>query len=394
MYNIEKISNRIYRDAPWNISVEDRLAKITGAKKNGKRTVGYIYPQFDSSTFRYRGYNVCESLDYSFEWGGAWFQLNELDCIKKNISEFDLIILIRCPWTEKLEDFVRGVKKYGLIVGYDIDDLVYKPKYFEYLAAALGFSQDYEYNFWHGLMYRNEKCIELCDSLITTNEYLADYLRKDFDKQCYVIPNYLNMLQQEVSDEYLRAKMSLKSEDYYEIGYFSGSPTHAKDLQVALPAIETFFNENKNARLKIVGYMEIADKYSYLVNEGRIIFKPFTSMTGLQYEQATVDVNIVPLLNNVFSNCKSELKYFESAIVGTATLATPTYAYAHAIEYGDNGYLCNNEEEWYANLRKVYEKPFTDKDMLSLSQKSLDKYSSIRMTMWVENILEKIVEIK
>lgn len=394
MYDIEEIQNRIYRDAPWDILFQDRVDRVKRAKELGKKVVGYLYPKFDSSTFRYRGYNICESLDYSFEWGGAFFQCDEIDRLEDCLDIFDVFVIIRCPWDEKLEKFIKSLKKDDVLVGYDVDDLVYHPKYYSELASALGLSEDYELNFWHGLMYRNMLITQMCNFLITTNDYLANYLKADFDIPCYVIPNYLNQLQEEVSSEYLNRKKNLKSENWFEIGYFSGSPTHAKDLQMAMPAIETFLNEKKNSRLKIVGYMELKNEYSYLVNDNRIVFESFKSMTGLQLEQAKVDVNIVPLINNTFSNCKSELKYFETAIVGTMTLATPTYAYSKAINDGINGYFCKDEEEWYRNLCRVYEKEQTAEDMKKLSEAALARYSNTVMTKYVEDILNLIIKEK
>ena len=73
----------------------------------------------------------------------------------------------------------------------------------------------------------------------------------------------------------------------------------------------------------------------------------------MQREQAKVDINIVPLVNNEFSNCKSELKYFETAIVGTPTCATPSFTYSSAIENGENGYLCE-KGEWLRAFEKLY----------------------------------------
>jgi len=66
-----------------------------------------------------------------------------------------------------------------------------------------------------------------------------------------------------------------------------------------------------------------------------------------------VDANIVPLVNNTFTNCKSELKYFEAAIVNTVTFATPIFSYNSCIEDGINGYLCK-EGEWYEKIAKYF----------------------------------------
>jgi hypothetical protein len=65
-----------------------------------------------------------------------------------------------------------------------------------------------------------------------------------------------------------------------------------------------------------------------------------------------VEINLVPLQDNVFTNCKSELKWFEGAIVGTLTVATPTYTYRHAIEHGRTGWLVPSQQ-WLSVLRDI-----------------------------------------
>ena len=70
----------------------------------------------------------------------------------------------------------------------------------------------------------------------------------------------------------------------------------------------------------------------------------------LQKLVAWVGLNLVPLQYNTFTNCKSELKYFEAAIVGTQTIASPTYTYARAIQDGENGYLAQ-AHQWLNRIR-------------------------------------------
>ena len=57
---------------------------------------------------------------------------------------------------------------------------------------------------------------------------------------------------------------------------------------------------------------------------GRVVREPFVDFIELQRKIAEVDVNLVPLVNNEFSNCKSELKFYEASIVGTVTCAAPS----------------------------------------------------------------------
>ncbi len=63
-----------------------------------------------------------------------------------------------------------------------------------------------------------------------------------------------------------------------------------------------------------------------------------------------VELNLAPLQDNRFTNCKSELKYFEAAITGTLTIASPTYAFRNALRDGENGFLAN-DTEWETKIR-------------------------------------------
>jgi glycosyltransferase involved in cell wall biosynthesis len=66
---------------------------------------------------------------------------------------------------------------------------------------------------------------------------------------------------------------------------------------------------------------------------------PLQDFLNLQRLIAEVEVNIAPLQDNSFTNCKSELKFFEAAICGTPTLATPTFTFRNSIVDGKTGCL-------------------------------------------------------
>jgi hypothetical protein len=68
----------------------------------------------------------------------------------------------------------------------------------------------------------------------------------------------------------------------------------------------------------------------------------------------SVEINLVPLQDNVFTNCKSELKYFEAAVVGTVSVATPTFTLGRAIRHAETGFLAR-AHEWYDVLAAAVE---------------------------------------
>lgn len=388
MFNVEK-STKYYRTKPWKNSYQDRLEVLKKAKKLNKKTVSFVYPIFDSSTFRYRGYNVSETLEYSFWWAGSYFCGKDVKALETELEYIDVLALIRCDWDAETEQLIASAKSKGIPVVYDVDDLIYDPKYMPTVIKTLGLDKQREWNFWFGLTYRNYLIASKCDAFITTNGYLAEYLEKDFEKPCYIIQNYLNWTQENVSKTYFEQKQMMQPDKPFEIGYFSGSNTHVKDLMIAMPDIEKLMKTYDDVVLKIVGYMDLPEKYDYLVEENRIKFVPFQTFVGLQYEQAKVDVNIVPLVNNEFSNCKSELKYFETAIVGTITCATPTYTYKNAITHGDNGYLCE-KGEWFDVLEKLYLEGVSPEKQAYIQQRALEVYGNKNQLKHVESVFDRI----
>ena len=58
-------------------------------------------------------------------------------------------------------------------------------------------------------------------------------------------------------------------------------------------------------------------------------------------------MNLAPLeVGNAFCEAKSELKFFEAALVGVCTVASPTDPFARAMRHGETGLLAATTEEW------------------------------------------------
>ena len=79
-----------------------------------------------------------------------------------------------------------------------------------------------------------------------------------------------------------------------------------------------------------------------------------TSLTRLPEEIARFDVNIAPLeVGNVYCEAKSELKYFEAALVGVPTVASPTQPFQNAIVDGVTGFLADDPTSWQRSLEAL-----------------------------------------
>lgn len=390
MYNI-KLYN-IINETPWEVSFSQRVAHMLEMKKMGLKVVCYLYESADTSTFRYRVYNMCQALEVGLEWRGIYFFDRELENIYQFIDYMDVVIVCRFRWNSRIDKIIDFFHENHKIVAFDTDDMIYNEKYIPYIMNTLAVQETEErLNYWFSYINRISAVEKKCDVLTTTNKYLADVMQRDLNKKVYITQNFLNRIQLEVSDAYYLQKKQQCSEDEFVIGYFSGTPSHINDFRVVAPELKQLLEENENIKLRIVGFMEIPAYLNDLVNNGQIEYEPLVTFAELQKKIAEVDVNIAPLVVNQFTNCKSELKYFEAAIVGTTTCATPTFAFQQGIIHEEDGYLCE-QGYWYDILRNLYYNRIKGNIQLNerAREKCIEKYAYYNQTNYLERILNQI----
>jgi len=318
--------------------------------------VTYIIEDKECAQFRYRVDNIMELLtnsDYIVDY-----------CFKNKIDDIDLdkikllIIERQTAKDGRVLRLIKRAKKIGVKVLFDIDDLV-----FNYSDAPLIKKTVREKSllYWLGYIWGIRRIAKRVDGFICTNEFLAKKLKRCFGKPVKVIRNSLNSAQVEISERYVKEKEVREiAGSSFSIGYFSGSPTHKNDFAMIEPELIQFLTSHNDVKLKIVGYMKLSKQMHKLINNGRVeTIKPVDYLR-LQGLMAKVDVNIAPLVINDFTNCKSELKFFEAASVETTTIASPTYSFKKAIKDGENGFLAQ-PGEWYKKIEYLYKHPEENK---------------------------------
>lgn len=332
---------------PWSVSFEQRLAEFS----KGNCRVAYFYEKPDSSTFRYRVYNMIQSLQAS--GGGisaAYFSLGDIERLDPVIRTADTLVIGRARYSPPLAHLITRAKDRGCRVLFDVDDLVFDPTYVHLILDTLDSPTDERsLDLWFASVGRLGATLKLCDGVIVTNAYLAERVRRYADRPTYVIPNFLNREQITLSERIFAAKVKAgfpRSEQIH-VGYFSGTPTHNKDFEIVAGALARLMRRDPRIVLRVVGHLELKSHLTSFAS--RIEFHPFQDFLNLQRLVGTTEINLVPLQDNLFTNCKSELKYFEAAIAGTVTIASPTFTYRAAINDGENGFLANTQD-WDAKL--------------------------------------------
>jgi glycosyltransferase involved in cell wall biosynthesis len=324
----------------------------------GSPRAAYFYSIPDTSTFRYRAYNIVQALTLSTSSrrpSAGWFTEADLDRIGRVLDACDVLVICRNSlYNDRVARLVAQARARHRLVLFDVDDLVFDPTFVHLLIDTLG--QDVRdpavWDYWFGYVGRVSATYALCDGALVTNPYLAARAEAWSGKRARVIPNFLNREQQEISDRIWEAKELSKwaRDERTHLGYFSGSPSHNRDFGLVASAVAALMDEDPSLWLRVVGFLDPPPELRRHLN--RIERLPLQDFLNLQRRVGAVEVNLVPLQDNPFTNCKSELKWFEAAVVGALTVASPTHAYREAVDHGRNGWL-TEAQSWDVTLREV-----------------------------------------
>ena len=332
--------------ALWLHSLPERL----GMLKRGTIRVAFLVPKPEYGTFRYRCFNPVDAINrHSTRLSASYFFYSDLVTLDNLADYVDVLVVSRCPHDAPLDRLYRRFRNQGKKVFFDIDDLVFDTRYATLVASNLGYLlEEEELNQWTAFISNIGSALRASDGVITTNLYLAERISDVTSLPVFVAPNTFNDAQKEASHEALAG--TKPQHKGLHLGYFSGSPSHSLDFAVVASQLSSFLQESRDSRLTIVGHLEVPAELAHV--KERITTEPFMDFLSMQSLLRGIDLNIVPLQDSPFTWSKSELKYFEAALVETPTLASATPVFQGAIRHGVTGYLAGSTQ-WLETLRHI-----------------------------------------
>ena len=317
-------------------------------------------PYLDPSV-RYRCYNNAEELvRLGFLVDVVSFQKFTL----KMTENYDLYIFHRPPYNEKLFSALEILEKRNVSFFADYDDLIFNDKYA--LVSPIYKQGRVEKDECINIFTRNYKSLLLFNNVLTSTEFLATKVRESNpNASTYVLPNGLstNVLTQIKLNhhKYLKPKQVRKT-----ISYLSGTASHNKDfaeIESALAELTNKYSDKVN--LIIVGPLDF-DKSK---------FKQVKHKKYVEYERlfefiSKTDINIAPLEINDFTNCKSGLKFFESAILKVPSIVSPI---ADMLRFEDSKGIsyATTPSEWFSKLEEI----ILDDELYQLKAENSFKYA-------------------
>ena len=238
---------------------------------------------------------------------------------------------------------------------------------------------------------RTQQTLRMCDYAITTTERLAEEL-KNYVKEVYINRNVASEKMVEMSLKALNEVQ--KDESKVIMSYLSGSITHNDDFKMILPVVQRLMKENDNLYLKVVGLLDIPEELQEF--KSRILTAPFVSWLELPKIIASIDINLAPLEVSIFNEAKSENKWVEAALCKVVTVASNFGAFKTCIKDGEDGLLCNNEEEWYEKLSKVikdkqYRNKIANNAFNAVIKNKVTTYTGLGLCDFIQSKLKKNV---
>ncbi|MEI8209792.1 MAG: hypothetical protein WCG16_11345 [Methylococcales bacterium] len=347
---------------PWSIPLTERL-KIMG---RSERKVAYYYEAPNNSTFRYRAYNMTQVLNSApdRDISAGYFFASDMYRVNEVADLADVLVICRSGYNSDVNRLIGAFRVRKKRVLFDVDDLVFDTDHIHLIINTL--NQDFKnseiWDYWFAYVGRMGQTMRMCDGAITTNQFLAARIAEYAGFPVGVVPNFINREQLNISNEIYSNKKSsnFSRNGKVSLGYFSGSPSHQLDYEILVSALEDVLINNPSVDLTVVGYIDVGSELKKFGQ--RITYKPFHDYVNLQRLIGSVEFNLMPLQRNMFTNCKSDLKYFEAAIVGTVSIASPSETYSEAIRDGSNGYI-SYAHQWSSVINNAVD--------------NMDKYSLI-----------------
>lgn len=309
---------------------------------------------WEGESKRYRVHNIAQGLDY---WGYDAQVMDFSDCGKIVDERLRprVVVFFRAPFdpAKRIVEVLEYCRIHNIKTVFDLDDYVFEPAIIPSIAGVSELSPaqkaDYE---WGVRAYRS--LLFSCSMATTTTKLLQEKM-SELGREAHIVPNSYNAEQRELS-EYLRdqkvGQQDGREGEVIRIGYFSGSKTHSRDFALCASAIQAVLKKNPRAIFRLVGLLELDE--SWIPFAERIERSGFMPALDMLRSLAECDINLAPLEEgDPFCEGKSELKFFEAALVDVPTVASRTQPFAAAIEDGVSGFLASSPAEWEDKITRL-----------------------------------------
>lgn len=135
------------------------------------------------------------------------------------------------------------------------------------------------------------------------------------------------------------------------VRYLSGSPSHDADFATVAPVLRAFLRRHANVRLEVLGPVRV-DTSTFPSGQIRHLprIRPFDELPSIL---ASSWLAIAPLAPTPYNECKSAIKFLESAVFGCPVIASPNQDLRRHASLGAPVVICESADAWYGALEAM-----------------------------------------
>ncbi len=284
----------------------------------------------------------------------TWMTIDEVPGRADELRSAEILIVWRVPWDDRIASAIETVRGQGAKIVFDLDDLMIEPDLARPEVVDGIRSNNLAAEGIRDYYARVRQTMLTADLCVASTDELAQFMRLA-GMPALVLPNGFDHSALAVARLAARHRSAMKPGDgAVRIGYATGTLTHQRDFSVCVGAVAEVLK--KYPRCLLVLFQNAGHTDSLIDTkefpelrglESQIEWRRAVPLLDLPPEIARFDINLAPLeVGNPYCEAKSELKYFEAALVDVPTIASPTGPFRRAIRHGETGYLASTQSEW------------------------------------------------
>jgi glycosyltransferase involved in cell wall biosynthesis len=298
--------------------------------------------------------------------------VEELAQAVNTMSDFNVLVLSN-PSQIELLHFVKAFKRGGVKIVIDLDD--------DYWSLP---KHNPVYDLYHnqGAIKSMEEFVKYCDLVTVSTPELSKVVKK-FNPNVHVKLNTVFAIDANRDTE--RKKLNIKADE--KVIMWGGSATHQVDLKMAVPALKTLLQANKNYKFLYCGNEAEFKRLDFLLCHNTQVL-PWRDMREYWRNIAAADVFIAPLSNSRFNRSKSELKCLEAARVNVPIIGTDIAPYRR-FEIEVSCHLVNNDkDDWRDTIRNIIDIELAGES--AISKMTFEKYNPHTHTNALINAIKQL----
>jgi hypothetical protein len=272
-----------------------------------------------------------------------------------NLAKEDLraryVTFFRTPFVDPYRSFARRMRASGSRIVFDVDDLIFEEEQIPIIDGYRYLAEHEKIGYRRGVRAYREFVL-FADFCTAPTEFLADRMRL-LGKKAYRVRNSIDDAEIE---RFRISRPGVRQSDFV-VGYYSGSKTHQVDFRNAGEALVRFMAEESSACFRLVGEFDLTEYPALLKLAGQRACSRVTKIGLMDHsemleDQLRCDIIIAPLeVGNPFCEAKSELKFFEAALVERPVIASPTQTFQAATLDGQLAQLADLPGQWLDAFR-------------------------------------------